>query len=97
MKTLNRIALIAAVIGILAPSAHASRAANEMANICKAEAADQFSAVENPVRVKFKGLYGPRNATRVLLQVLPDEGDSFKAVCKMDSRTGEILSLGKKS
>jgi hypothetical protein len=43
--------------------------------------------------VKFKGMFGGSDVRKVRIQVLPPEGKSFLAICEVNGRSGDFLSL----
>ena len=96
MNTLTKLTATITTALLLSSPSFAGTSVNDMASICKAGALDQFNNAE-PARVKFKGVSGPRSAKTVRLQVFPQNGESFNAVCELNSKTGEILSLSRQS
>lgn len=85
---------IAAAALLSAPfSASAATHAERAAQLCKSEALEQLSSPEQPVRVRFKSVSGPRKAPVVTLKVFPAGGDSYRAVCEADPRAEQVTSL----
>ncbi len=74
-------------------SASAATHAEQAAQLCKSEALEQLGSPEQPVRVRFKSVSGPRKAPVVTLKVFPAGGDSYRAICEADPRAGEVRSL----
>ncbi len=96
MNTLTKLTATLSTVLLLSSPTSAGTSVNDMASICKAGALDQLNKSE-PARVKFKGVSGPRSAKTVRLQVFPEGGDSFNAICELNTKTGEILSLSRQS
>ncbi|MFT5033664.1 MAG: hypothetical protein ACI9OO_001599 [Bacteroidia bacterium] len=96
MKTLLKLTTAMTTALILSANTHAGTGVSEMASICKQGALDTFSK-EQPTRVKFKGVSGPRSAKQVRLQVFRQDGGAFDATCELNTKTGEIISLSRQS
>jgi len=97
MKTIRRIVAASLFTGLLAPLAQAGMTTAEAATACKTEAQARFAQGEELARVKFKGIYGGNAVRKVRLQVLPAEGKPFFAICEVNRRSGDLVSLQAKS
>lgn len=96
MNTLLKLTATITTALLIAAPATAGTGVAEMASICKTGALTEFAA-DQPTRVKFKGVSGPRSAKQVRLQVFPQDGGAFDATCELNTKTGEILSLTRQS
>ncbi len=96
-STIFGLVLTTVAAASFAPASHAGRSTSDLAGICKAEAAGHYGADGQSVRVKFKGISGPRQSKLVRLQVFPDGGDSFLAICELDAGSGEVISIERQS
>lgn len=96
MKTLLKLTAAMTTALVLSANTHAGTGVGDMASICKQGALDKFSN-EQPSRVKFKGVSGPRSAKQVRLQVFPQDGAAFDAMCELNTKTGEIISLSRQT
>ncbi|WP_372749985.1 hypothetical protein [Litorivivens sp.] len=96
MNTLLKLTATITTSILLSAPAMAGTGVSEMASICKAGALSEF-AKEEPTRVKFKGVSGPRSAKQVRLQIFPQAGGTFDATCELNTKTGEILALTRQS
>ena len=94
MKLLIQILLMSSAL-LAAPASMAGHVIQTAANNCKAEAQQRFSLEGEPTRVKFKTAMGSRRAPRILLQVFPQAGDPFKAVCATAKGSVEVVSLSR--
>ncbi len=96
MKTLLKLTAAMTTALVMSASTHAVTGVGDMASICKAGALDKFSN-DQPARVKFKGVSGPRSSKLVRLQVFPQDGNAFDATCELNTKTGEIIALNRQS
>jgi hypothetical protein len=64
-----------------------------LAATCKAEAQARYASGDRQARVKFKGMFGGSDVRKVRIQVLPPEGKSFLAICEVNGRSGDFMSL----
>ncbi len=92
---MNKFATFAVTAALMSAPFGASAATHSerVAQLCKSEALEQLSSPEQPVRVRFKSISGPRKSPIVTLKVFPAGGDSYRAVCEADARAGAVKSL----
>jgi hypothetical protein len=93
MKSIRRLVAVAALAGLAAPLAQAGVSANDAAASCKAEAAARYAQGEQLARVKLKGIYGSSAVRKVRVQILPAGSNGFLAICEVNGRSGEIVSI----
>jgi hypothetical protein len=93
MQSIRRIVVAAAFAGLVAPLAHAGVSSTEAAVSCKAEAASRYAQGDQLARVKLKGIYGSSALRKVRVQVLPEGSKGFLAICEVDGKSGNIVSL----
>jgi diaminopimelate decarboxylase len=75
------------------PAAHAGSKANVLINACKAEAATKFGVEER--FLKLKQINNAGRKTRVWLRVNPADADKYTALCKINRKSKEVVSLEK--
>jgi hypothetical protein len=88
-------AVLAAGITATAPSALAGLSTSDAVGLCKAQAGVEFVQDGVNTRIKFQGLRRRSGATEIRLQVYPKGSESFNATCKLNGKTGEIISLAR--
>jgi hypothetical protein len=93
MKTIRSTLLALSVAGLVSPFAQAAVSPADAAATCKAEAQARYGSGDRQARVKFKGMFGGSDVRKVRIQVLPPEGKSFLAICEVNGRSGDFLSL----
>ena len=93
MKSIRRLVAVAALAGLGVPMANAGVSANAAAADCKAEAAARYAQGEQLARVKLKGIYGNSAVRKVRVQVLPSGSKGFLAICEVNGRSGDIVSI----
>jgi hypothetical protein len=93
MKTIRTAVLALAIAGIASPLAHAAVSPADAAATCKAEAQARYASGDRQARVKFKGMFGGSDVRKVRIQVLPPEGKAFLAICEVNGRSGDFVSL----
>jgi len=93
MKTIRSTLLALGVAGLVSPLAQAAVSPAEAAATCKAEAQARYASGDRQARVKFKGMFGGSDVRKVRIQVLPPEGKSFLAICEVNGRSGDFMSL----
>ena len=93
MNSTRSFALAVAFTTLVAPLAQAAVSPEDAAATCKAEAQTRFSQGDELARVKFKGMFGSATLRKVRIQVLPPAGGAFLAVCEINGRGGEFVSL----
>jgi len=93
MNSTRTFALAVAFATLVAPVAQAAVSPEDAAATCKAEAQTRFAQGDQLARVKFKGMFGGSDVRKVRIQVLPPEGKSFLAICEVNGRSGDFLSL----
>lgn len=94
MKLLIQILLMSSAL-LAAPASLASNVIQTAAANCKTEAQQRFSLDGQVNRVKFKTAMGSRRAPRILLQVFPEAGEPFKAICATAKGSAEVVSLSR--
>lgn len=75
------------------PAAHAGSKANALIDACKVEAATKFG-VESRF-LKLKQINNAGRKTRVWLRVKPPEAAKYTALCKINRKSKEVVSLEK--
>jgi hypothetical protein len=93
MQSIRRFVVASVFAGLLAPLAQAGVSPEKAAVLCKAEAASRYAQGEQIARIKLKGIYGSAGLRKVRVQVLPAEGKAFMAVCEVNGRSGEVVSI----
>lgn len=93
MNTTRTFAFAVAFATLAAPLAQAAVSPEDAAATCKAEAQTRFAKGDELARVKFKGMFGSATLRKVRIQVLPPAGGAFLAVCEINGRGGEFVSL----
>lgn len=94
MKLLIQILLMSSAF-LAAPSSMAANTIQTATTNCKAEAEQRYSQQGAISRVKFKTAMGSRRAPRILLQVFPEVGEPFKAICATAKGSAEVVSLSR--
>ncbi len=90
----SRTLLLSVVLaGLVSPVAQAAVSPADAAATCKAEAQARYASGDRQARVKFKGMFGGSDVRKVRIQVLPAEGKAFLAICEVNGRSGEFVSL----
>ena len=93
MQSIRRFVVASVFAGLVAPLAHAGVSASDAAVSCKAEAASRYAQGDQPARVKLKGVYGSSALRKVRVQVLPEGSKGFLAICEVNGKSGDIVSL----
>ena len=93
MRSIRRFVAVAALAGFVAPLAQAGDSATEAATSCKAEAAARYAQGDQLARVKLKGIYGNSAVRKVRVQILPAGSTGFLAICEVNGRSGDIVSI----
>lgn len=91
MRAFTRNILIAAAITGFAPSTWAVPPVAENFATCRAEAELLYGSNGEAARVRLDDIR--RSGKELRLRVVTPAGDSFTAVCEVNRRTGELVSL----
>ncbi|WP_269620060.1 hypothetical protein [Zhongshania sp. BJYM1] len=87
-------ALLLLVLSLgLGQHAYAGSHLSRVSEMCKAELSAKYGSESEPVRIKFKAASGSQVSPRLLMQVLPLNGDSFKVFCNVDGRAWQVVSV----
>ena len=95
MQVIYQVVLAAAITAAAVPSALAGLSTSDAVGLCKTQAGVEFAQDGVSTRIKFRGLRRHSAATEIRLQVYPKGSDSFNATCKLNGKTGEIISLAR--
>ena len=79
----------------LAATADARISTKTLTDSCKQETLSRYSADNDKARVKFKGINGPSNARQVKVLVMQKGAENYRASCRFNAHTGEVLSVDK--
>ncbi len=90
-QNLCRNLLFAAAIMGIAPAAWAAPSVAENFDTCRVEAELLYGSNGEPARVRLDDMR--RSGKELRLRVVTPAGDSFTAVCEVNRRTGELVSL----
>lgn len=93
MNAPRTLVLSLALLALSIPQTQAAVSPSDAAATCKAEAQTRYASGDRQARVKIKGMIAGGEVRKVRMQVLPAEGKAFLAICEVNGRSGEVLSL----